>query len=96
MTRQGRLQRRKAEMRDDLTAKGRNAVGKIAEEGEPEKEVALWIEECFPNLGPLHRIVVDSRIVVAHHLNRRHVFIVTEELGAALRCREEDVNDNRP
>lgn len=81
---QGRLQGREAKVRDDLTAKGGYTVGKIAEEGEPEEEVALRVEEGLSKLRPLERLVVDSSVVVANHLDGCHFLLITEELGATL------------
>ena len=83
-------------MRYDLTAKGRDAVCEIAEEGEPEEEVAFWVEQGFSKLFPLEMWVVNACVVVANHLNCGHFLFLAQKSGAALRCREEDVDDNRP
>lgn len=93
---QGRLQRREAKVRDDLTAKGGDTVGEVAEESKPEEEVALWVKKSLSKLRPLERLVVNAGVVVANHLNRCYFLVVTEELGAALRRWEEDVDYNRP
>lgn len=83
-------------MRNDLAAKGGDAVGKIAEKCEPEEEVALRVEESLSKLRPFERLIVDSSVVVANHLDSCHFFFVAEESGAALGCWEEDVDDDRP